>query len=178
MVKFKYSNLNALQNNYFINRSDEKIIEVLFIGRNIPRKGIKKFIKIAKIIRNVSKKNINFTLAYSGSNLKLKNSFIKVIKIDSINDNRELYKNADILYCPFKNEALGLVPIEGIGCHVFFDKTIPSINDFKKYGTEIPNSIKDEIKIWLSILNKIKKLRSLRSININSVFNELNQMIL
>jgi len=155
-------------------------VKVLFIGRNIPRKGIKKFIKIASEIKDLFTNKISFTIAYSGAEIFSTNSFIKFIKIDSLKDNKQLYKNADILYCPYRNEPLGLVPIEGmsLGCHVFFDESIPSIYEFKKYGTVIPNSINDEIKVWSEIINNINTLRKLRIEKMNLFIQEINQMIL
>ena len=105
---------------------------------------------------------INFNLAYSGS--RIKNTLpenIKLIEIESITNNNELYLDNDIVYCPFKNEPLGLVPLEALlfGCLLFADKTIPSINDYKDMCFMIPNSIELECLLWLEFLENIISIK-------------------
>ena len=65
-----------------------------------------------------------------------------------------------------------------LGCHVFFDESIPSTYEFHKYGTVIPNSINDEIKVWSEIIKNINTLRKLRIEKMNLFIQEINQMIL
>ena len=155
-------------------------IRVLFIGRNISRKGINRFIKIAKIM-NFLNKDLVFSLVYSGKQIKSKiPNNVKLIKIDSIRDNSNFYLNNDILYCPFKNEPLGLVPLEGLsfGCLLLFDQNIPSMYDFKKNAFKISNSLNDELKLWLRLINDIKEAKFNRQKNTSLFLNSINQMIL
>ena len=149
------------------------LLEEIYLEK-VLRSSLKLLLKL-----KICSQKISFTIAYSGSKL-FQETFIKFIKIDSIKDNKQFYKNADILYCPYRNEPLGLVPIEGmsLGCHVIFDKSIPSIYEFKKYGTTIPNSTNDEIKIWYEIINNVNTLRKSRIERMNLFIKEINQMIL
>ncbi len=155
-------------------------IKVLFIGRNIPRKGINRFIKVAKIINN-SNNNFIFTLAYSGKAINLNPcDKIKLIRIDSINDNSNLYLNNDILYCPFKNEPLGLVPLEGLsyGCILLFDKTIPSMYEFKNLAFQIVSNINEEVNLWQKLIKDIQNGKFNKMKIKSSFLNSVNQIIL
>ena len=123
-IKESIMNINDL--NSLPKSNKDNTLKILFIGRNIPRKGINRFIEIAFKLNKISYSKLIFTLAYSGKEIVLNHpTNMKMIKINSIVDNKKLYIDADILYCPFKNEPLGLVPLEGLsfGCKLFFDRT-------------------------------------------------------
>ena len=154
-------------------------LKILFIGRNIPRKGINRFIEIAFELNKMYNSKLIFILAYSGKEIVLNHpNNMKIIKINSIVDNKKLYLDADILYCPFKNEPLGLVPLEGLGfgCKLLFDRTIPSMNEFKELAIEIPSSKEVEILLWKKVFQKIKKIKIERNIRRDKFINSLNKM--
>jgi len=107
-----------------INKKDSNIINLLFVGRIVNRKGLKYLLKaIKKITKDLS--NIKLTVLGDGpmkkslENYVTKNKLKKFVsfKGETIGPEKiKYYQNADIFCAPYFDEAFGITIIEAMAC--------------------------------------------------------------
>lgn len=107
-----------------INKKDSNIINLLFVGRIVNRKGLKYLLKaIKKITKDLS--NIKLTVLGDGpmkkslENYVTKNKLKKFVsfKGETIGQEKiKYYQNADIFCAPYFDEAFGITIIEAMAC--------------------------------------------------------------
>jgi len=106
------------------NKKKRKIIELLFLGRIVSRKGL---IYLIKTINQISKKRNDFHLTIVGDGLikKKLESYVKLHNLHKFitftgeiigNKRVRYYQNADIFCAPYIDEAFGITVLEASAC--------------------------------------------------------------